>query len=93
MDADPFIASNTGLIWGNPNFAIYDDATINNGGRVANYQAGSSVAMKNRPVAASEWVIFIDNGLQDSNLNLAWDKLMDIEILASYHRNAPPQIW
>jgi hypothetical protein len=93
MDADPFVGSNPDLIWGNPNFAIYDNATINNGGRLVNYQPGSSVAMQNRPVAASEWTLFIDNGLQDGNLTLAFDKLSDIEMMVSFHRNNPPSIW
>jgi sugar lactone lactonase YvrE len=95
VNADPYLSANADLIWGNPNFAIFENATINGAGRSPgqNYVRGSSNAMLNRPVAATEWVMFIDNGLQVGNLNLSFEHLTDIEILVSFRRNSPLPIW
>ena len=48
--------------------------------------------MQNRPVAASEWVILLDNTRQ-FGIYLNFDLLEDIRILISFRRNAPPTIW
>lgn len=94
MDPDPFVRTNPNLIWGQPNYAVYKHATINSAGRTANYKGAQfgSDQLFNRPVSATEWTMFIDNGRQ-VDLYLDWDLLEDIQILVSFQANAPPDIW
>jgi hypothetical protein len=48
--------------------------------------------MQNRPVAASECVILLDN-TRRFRAYLNFDLLEDVEILIRSRRNAPPAIW
>ena len=94
FSADPYATNNTGRIWGNINFAEYRNVSINSANRPATFYPGvGTQVMANRPVAATEWVIFIDNGRQFADVTFGFDRLEDIEILMSYRRNAPPHIW
>ena len=77
--------------WLRSSYAIYDHVTVNSAGRTQNYQDPSS-QMQNRPVAASEWVILLDNSRQ-FGVYLNFDLLEDVEILISFRRNAPTPIW
>jgi hypothetical protein len=77
--------------WLRSSYAIYDHVTVDSAGRVQNYQ-DNSTRMKNRPTAASDWVILLDNARQ-FGVYLNFDLLEDIEILINFRRNAPPSIW
>ena len=90
MNPDPF-ASGEDPDWLRSSYAIYDHVTVNSAGRLQNYQ-DNSTQMKNRPVAASDWVILVDNARQ-FGVFLNFELLEDVEILVSFRRNAPPQIW
>jgi hypothetical protein len=94
FNADPYATNNTDRIWGNINFAIYNNVSINSANRPAVFYPGDGTqVMANRPVAATEWVLFIDNGRQFADVTLSFDRLWDIQILASYQYNSPPPIW
>lgn len=90
LNPDPF-ADGEDPDWLRASYAIYDHVTVNSAGRLQNYQ-DPSTQMQNRPVAASEWVILLDNTRQ-FGIYLNFDLLEDVEILVSFRRNAPPTIW
>jgi hypothetical protein len=94
FNPDPYVSTNTDFVWGQPNFATYKHVTVQNAGRTANFKRAEFGVdqMYNRPVGATEWTLFIDNGRQ-VDLHLFWDQLEDIQILVSFRANTPPAIW